>query len=65
MYNILKCYHFLPKKCEELNAKVPYIFSAKNTVTVDFVSAVTLNKSSTNDFVKLCFEKPGPAFFPG
>ena len=28
-------------------------FSAKNIIAIDFVSAVRLTKSSTNDFVKL------------
>ena len=29
------------------------IFSAKNTLAIGFVGIVKLNKSSTNDFVKL------------
>ena len=32
------------------SAKVPYNFSAKNIVAVDFVSTGRLNESSSNDF---------------
>ena len=35
------------------SAKVPYNFSAKTITAVDFVSTVRLNKSSTNNFIKL------------
>ena len=35
------------------SAKVPNNFSAKITATIDFVSTERLDKSLTNDFVKL------------
>ena len=45
------------QKCEELNAKAPYNFSAKQ-IAVHFVSICTvgrirLNKFFTNNYVKL------------
>ena len=45
-YYMQKHYQFLPPKC---GAKIPYNFSAKNTATNDFVSAIRLNKSLTKD----------------
>ena len=54
MYYLQEYYHFLPKNVRSFcSAKVPYSFSAKHIAKVDFVSTIRLDKSSTNDFIKL------------
>ena len=57
MYITKKCYNFLLKNFKNVCNKSSLRLSAKNTVTVNFVDAVRLNKLSTNDFVKLYFEQ--------
>ena len=53
-YYTQKHYHPLLKICEKLlQCKSSLQFSAKKITTIDFVSVVRLNKSSTNDCVKL------------
>ena len=47
----VKTLPFFAKKCEELLHAKANNFSAKNITTIDIVSTVRLNKSSTNDFV--------------